>query len=59
MWDQLGEDWELSETLYWQMDEREGRVCPFCFSNQRVRLLAKTLLEDILKNNGRRSSRFA
>ena len=59
MWDQLGEDWELSETLYWQMDEREGRVCPFCFSNQRVRLLAKTLLADIRRTKGRRSRSVA
>lgn len=54
MWAQLGADWELSETLYAQMEEREGRVCPFCSSNERVRLLARTLLEDIRQTKGRK-----
>lgn len=59
MWEQLGVDWELSETLYTQMDEREGRVCPFCFSNERVRLLARTLLKDIGETKGRRTRSVA
>ena len=55
MWPELGAEWELSDTQYAQIDRREGRVCPFCWSNERVRLLARTLLKDMRQVHGLRS----
>jgi SAM-dependent methyltransferase len=59
MWPELGAEWELSDTQYAQIERREGRVCSFCWSNERVRLLARTLLEDIREAHGSRGRSVA
>lgn len=47
MWKDLGDQWELSDQAYRDMDRREGVRCTRCWSNLRSLHLAQIILEKL------------